>query len=115
MQTQELDREEQWIAKYRAALDASPKQPSGFHQLALTWEKVAKFTTSIPLTFGSVRRAIDRVQSLKIWLIARSLQILRHNDRQQTAYIGRNRGSLYLYGTAGAMAKVGTKNFGKAK
>jgi hypothetical protein len=115
MQTQELDREEQWIAKYRAALDASPKQPSGFHQLALTWENIAKFTTSIPRTFGLVQRAIDRVQSLKIWLTARSLQILKHNDRQQTAYIGKNRGSSYLYGTAGAMAKVGAKNSGKAQ
>jgi hypothetical protein len=115
MQTQELDREEQWIAKYRAALDASPKQPSGFHQLALTWENFVKFTTSVPLTFCLVRRAIDRVQSLKGWLKNRFLEILRHNNRRQTSYIEKSRRSFDFCSTAGAMVEVGAKNSGKAK
>jgi hypothetical protein len=93
MQTQELDREEQWIAKYRAALDACPTQPSGFHQLALIWEAVAKLATLLPLPFGRVRRAIDRILSLKMWLTARLLQTLRSNNRQ-AAYIEPRRGSM---------------------
>jgi hypothetical protein len=90
MQTQELDREEQWIAKYRAALDACPTQPSGFHQLALIWETVAKLATLLPLPFGRVRRTI---LSLKMWLTARLLQTLRSNNRQ-AAYIEPRHGSM---------------------
>lgn len=76
MDLQDLDREEQWIAKYRAALDVCPKQPSVFHHLALHRESLPKFTklSSIARHFT---QTIDRIQSLKLWFAARSQQILR--------------------------------------
>lgn len=41
MQTQELDREEQWIAKYRAALAASPsRRVSLFDPFAMSWQSL---------------------------------------------------------------------------
>jgi hypothetical protein len=77
MQARELDREEQWIAKYRAAFEASLNEPSVFHQVTLTWENVFKFTTSLPLKFCHLVRPIDRIRSIKTWLTSRSSQILR--------------------------------------
>jgi hypothetical protein len=82
MGMQELDREEQWIAKYRAALDRCPQQPSVFHHLALSWPNGPKFTRLSLLAFGHFRHAIDCMQSLKIWLTARSLQILWPGKRE---------------------------------
>jgi hypothetical protein len=76
MDSQELDREEQWIAKYRAALDVCPEQPSVFRHLTLNWENAPKFTKLSPIA-RHFTQAIDRIQSLKLWVAARSQQILR--------------------------------------
>lgn len=83
MESQEFDREELWIAKYRATLDVCPEQPSVFRHLALTWEHVPKFTKLSPIA-RRFRQAIDRVQPLKLWFTARSQQIFR--SKHKTAH-----------------------------
>ena len=41
MQTPDLSHEEEWIAKYRAALNAFPMQePSRIHEAGILWERL---------------------------------------------------------------------------
>jgi hypothetical protein len=80
METEEFDREQQWIAKYRAALDTCPNQQrSLFQHFVIGWQHLSE-----RLATGSVDRFHERMQTVsnrsqvdKRWMASLSLRRLR--------------------------------------
>jgi hypothetical protein len=82
MQTQKLDREEQWIAKYRSALDAFPrKRVSPFDHLANIWKRLSeKLAIRFRHTLGEMQNVMHHCRSDKGWTTRLPMRRLRRQS-----------------------------------
>jgi hypothetical protein len=81
MHTQ-LDREEQWIAKYRAALDASPsRRVSLLEHFVVTWQRVSeKLAGEFRRTLSDMPHVMNLCRLGKGWVASLPMHRLRRQS-----------------------------------